>query len=38
MPATLSVGATAAEVVRRQADGTWRDVIDNVWGDPGAAR
>jgi uncharacterized protein (TIGR02246 family) len=34
----LTMGATTAEVVRRQADGTWRYVIDNVWGDQGAAR
>jgi uncharacterized protein (TIGR02246 family) len=34
----LTMGATTAEVVRRQADGTWRYVIDNVWGDQEAAR
>jgi len=32
------MGATTAEVVRWQADGIWRYVIDNVWGDQGAAR
>jgi uncharacterized protein (TIGR02246 family) len=30
-PAEL--GATTAEVVRQQPDGTWRLVIDNAWGD-----
>jgi uncharacterized protein (TIGR02246 family) len=30
-PADL--GATTAEVARRQADGTWLYVIDNAWGD-----
>jgi uncharacterized protein (TIGR02246 family) len=33
----LTLGATTAEVARRQGDGTWRYVIDNVWGDQGAA-
>ena len=33
----LTMGATTAEVVRRQADSTWRYVIDNVWGDQAAA-
>jgi uncharacterized protein (TIGR02246 family) len=27
------LGATTAEVARRQPDGTWRYVIDNAWGD-----
>jgi ketosteroid isomerase-like protein len=27
------LGATTAEVARRQADGGWRYVIDNAWGD-----
>jgi uncharacterized protein (TIGR02246 family) len=31
-----TVGATTAEVARRQADGRWLYVIDNPWGD-GAA-
>ena len=26
-------GATTAEVARHQADGSWRYVIDNAWGD-----
>jgi uncharacterized protein (TIGR02246 family) len=30
-PAEL--GATTAEVARRQADGSWLYVIDNAWGD-----
>jgi ketosteroid isomerase-like protein len=30
-PAAL--GATTAEVARRQDDGTWLYVIDNAWGD-----
>jgi hypothetical protein len=38
MPAPLTMGATTAGVVRRQADSTWRYVIDNVWGDQVAAR
>jgi uncharacterized protein (TIGR02246 family) len=35
-PEPVSTGATTAEVARRQADGTWRYVIDNAWGDLGA--
>lgn len=34
-PAAL--GATTAEVARRQPDGTWLYVIDNAWGDQGIA-
>jgi uncharacterized protein (TIGR02246 family) len=34
-PAEL--GATTAEVARRQPDGTWRYVIDNAWGDQAAS-
>jgi uncharacterized protein (TIGR02246 family) len=34
-PAEL--GATTAEVARRQADGTWLYVIDNAWGDQATA-
>jgi ketosteroid isomerase-like protein len=30
-PAQL--GATTAEIARRQSDGTWLYVIDNAWGD-----
>ena len=30
-PAEL--GATTAEVARRQPDGSWLYVIDNAWGD-----
>ena len=32
----VALGATTAEVVRRQTDGTWRYVIDNAWGDQAA--
>ena len=31
------LGATTAEVARRQADGGWRYVIDNAWGDQAVA-
>ena len=31
------LGATTAEVARRQPDGTWLYVIDNAWGDQAAA-
>lgn len=34
-PAELA--ATTAEVARRQPDGSWLYVIDNAWGDLGAA-
>ncbi len=34
-PADL--GATTAELARRQPDGTWLYVIDNAWGDQAAA-
>ena len=34
-PAAL--GATTAEVARRQDDGTWLYVIDNAWGDQATA-
>jgi uncharacterized protein (TIGR02246 family) len=33
----LTLGATTAEVARRQPDGTWLYVIDNAWGDQGVA-
>jgi ketosteroid isomerase-like protein len=32
----LPLGATTAEVARRQPDGTWLYVIDNAWGDQAA--
>jgi uncharacterized protein (TIGR02246 family) len=32
----VALGATTAEVARRQGDGTWRYVIDNAWGDQAA--
>jgi uncharacterized protein (TIGR02246 family) len=31
------MGATTAEVARRQPDGTWLYVLDNAWGDQAAA-
>jgi uncharacterized protein (TIGR02246 family) len=31
------LGATTAEVARRQTDGSWRYVIDNAWGDQAVA-
>jgi uncharacterized protein (TIGR02246 family) len=31
------LGATTAEVARRQGDGGWRYVIDNAWGDQAVA-
>ncbi len=31
------LGATTAEVARRQPDGGWRYVIDNAWGDQAVA-
>jgi uncharacterized protein (TIGR02246 family) len=33
----MTLGATTAEVARRQGDGTWLYVIDNAWGDRAAA-
>jgi uncharacterized protein (TIGR02246 family) len=33
----VALGATTAEVARRQPDGTWRYVIDNAWGDRAVA-
>jgi ketosteroid isomerase-like protein len=30
---SAELGATTAEVARRQPDGTWLYVIDNAWGD-----
>jgi uncharacterized protein (TIGR02246 family) len=33
----VALGATTAEVARCQADGTWRYVIDNAWGDQAVA-
>jgi ketosteroid isomerase-like protein len=35
--APVVLGATTAEVARRQADGSWRYVIDNAWGDQAVA-
>jgi uncharacterized protein (TIGR02246 family) len=32
----LALGATTAEVARRQSDGSWLYVIDTAWGDQGA--
>jgi ketosteroid isomerase-like protein len=32
----VSLGATTAEVARRQDDGRWLYVIDNAWGDAAA--
>lgn len=32
----VTVGATSAEVARRQGDGTWRYIIDNAVGDQAA--
>jgi len=29
----VELGATSAEVLRRQADGSWLHAIDNPWGD-----
>jgi uncharacterized protein (TIGR02246 family) len=34
--APAELGATTAEVARRQPDGTWLYVIDNAWGDQAA--
>ena len=33
----VALGATTAEMARRQPDGSWRYVIDNAWGDQAAA-
>jgi ketosteroid isomerase-like protein len=33
----VASGATTAEVARCQADGSWRYVIDNAWGDQAVA-
>jgi ketosteroid isomerase-like protein len=33
----VTLGATTAEVARRQPDTTWRYVIDNAWGDRAVA-
>jgi ketosteroid isomerase-like protein len=33
----VTLGATTAEVARRQPDATWRYVIDNAWGDQAVA-
>jgi ketosteroid isomerase-like protein len=33
----VALGATTAELARRQTDRTWRYVIDNAWGDQAIA-
>lgn len=33
----VDVGGQTSDVVRRQADGTWKFAIDNPWGDAAAA-
>jgi len=34
-PLTPALGATTEEVARLQPDGTWLEINDNAWGDPG---